>query len=238
MPVDPRVKLLTDAAVAVTGDYNPHFSNPADTALMETKLFLARWDALQEFMFDASPGGEAVKKYRNDFPAIVAAYEAADKETVHLDRTKRVIVDHDGNYITIPMILWCPNCGTQHIDAAEPHAPICASLFETMEAGPCDCGRWANPPHKSHLCHNCGHIWRPADVPTTGVAEITTSGIKDHTLIRDLIRAAKPELKVTRYKSGDTVFRREECIFKYCPTVGLCLESCRHPASTRDETQP
>jgi hypothetical protein len=59
----------------------------------------------------------------------------------------------------IPMILFCPACGVQHIDEAT----------ET----------WANPPHRSHKCQACDHIWRPADVETTGVVEITTMGKTD-----------------------------------------------------------
>jgi predicted RNA-binding Zn-ribbon protein involved in translation (DUF1610 family) len=62
---------------------------------------------------------------------------------------------------SIPMILHCPNCGAQHIDAPEP------------ENG------WTNPPHRSHTCHRCGMIWRPADVPTVGVLRITTRGKSD-----------------------------------------------------------
>lgn len=61
----------------------------------------------------------------------------------------------------IPMVLHCPKCGAQHVDKSEP------------EKG------WTNPPHKSHLCHQCGTIWRPADVPTTGVSNILTRGEKD-----------------------------------------------------------
>jgi hypothetical protein len=61
----------------------------------------------------------------------------------------------------IPMILYCPNCGTQHIDAPEP-----------------DTG-WTNPPHRSHKCHACQSIWRPADVHTVGVAGTKTRGEHD-----------------------------------------------------------
>jgi hypothetical protein len=60
----------------------------------------------------------------------------------------------------IPMVLHCPKCGKQHID-------------EPSEG-------WDNPPHKSHLCHGCGCIWRPADVPTTGVAATVTVGKADN----------------------------------------------------------
>jgi len=59
----------------------------------------------------------------------------------------------------IDMILFCPACGLQHTD--EPN------------------GDWTNPPHRSHLCHGCGRIWRPADVPTNGVAAIKTKGKAD-----------------------------------------------------------
>lgn len=61
----------------------------------------------------------------------------------------------------IPMILFCPNCGTQHVDTATPATG------------------WTNPPHRSHLCEACDHVWRPADVCTVGVAEITTRGMID-----------------------------------------------------------
>lgn len=61
----------------------------------------------------------------------------------------------------IAMILFCPRCGDQHVDAAD-HAT-----------------GWGNPPHRSHLCGYCGHVWRPADVATTGVSEIGTEGEHD-----------------------------------------------------------
>ena len=61
----------------------------------------------------------------------------------------------------IPMVLHCPVCHDQHIDAPEPG------------------NGWNNPPHKSHLCHTCGTIWRPASVPTTGVVNVSM-GSKDN----------------------------------------------------------
>jgi predicted RNA-binding Zn-ribbon protein involved in translation (DUF1610 family) len=75
-------------------------------------------------------------------------------------------IEDDGVHLSvveprpIPMVLHCPHCGRQHIDRA------------TAE--------WANPPHRSHLCHFCGTVWRPADVPTTGVSNIETSGKQDN----------------------------------------------------------
>lgn len=62
----------------------------------------------------------------------------------------------------IDMILHCPRCHLQHVDAPDDKTPD-----------------WTNPPHRSHLCHSCGFIWRPADVATNGVEKITTRGSKD-----------------------------------------------------------
>jgi hypothetical protein len=70
----------------------------------------------------------------------------------------------------IPMLLFCPHCGEQHIDAPE-EAECDGEIVQSIG--------WANPPHRSHLCHVCGTVWRPADVPTTGVASITTKGKAD-----------------------------------------------------------
>lgn len=57
----------------------------------------------------------------------------------------------------IKMLLWCPSCGTQHVDAE----------------------LWDNPPHRSHKCHHCFTVWRPADVETEGVRKINTRSDKD-----------------------------------------------------------
>lgn len=47
----------------------------------------------------------------------------------------------------IPMRLNCPECRELHIDE----------------------GEFATKPHHTHACQACGHVWRPAIVPTTGV---------------------------------------------------------------------
>ena len=50
--------------------------------------------------------------------------------------------------------------------------------FEQMLHGPItwtrrelhiDEGEFATKPHHTHACQACGHVWRPAIVPTTGV---------------------------------------------------------------------
>ncbi|ALN79465.1 hypothetical protein [Lysobacter antibioticus] len=72
----------------------------------------------------------------------------------------------------IPMILLCPICGKQHIDAPETRdIPSGDGFAEVAD--------WTNPPHRSHLCHACGCIWRPADVPTVGVERVETRGKAD-----------------------------------------------------------
>ena len=67
----------------------------------------------------------------------------------------------DGQGEPLAMILHCPACGVQHLDE------------------PDEASGWTNPPHRSHLCQACGYIWRPADIPTTGVATIATHGDAD-----------------------------------------------------------
>ncbi len=38
-----------------------------------------------------------------------------------------------------------------------------------MSAGHVDLGEFATKPHHTHACQRCGHVWRPAIVPTVGV---------------------------------------------------------------------
>ncbi|WP_208455243.1 DUF3850 domain-containing protein [Burkholderia gladioli] len=89
---------------------------------------------------------------------------------VLLDILNSSPVELAANPKPIPMLLFCPRCGTQHIDAPE-DAECDGEVVHS--AG------WSNPPHRSHLCHACGCIWRPADVATVGVASIKTHGKAD-----------------------------------------------------------
>jgi len=81
----------------------------------------------------------------------------------------------------IPMVLHCPKCGEQHIDKPEGQFYPGQTATESALTDEVH-GLWCNPPHRSHLCHGCGHIWRPADVPTTGVAAVQTKGKNDSPL--------------------------------------------------------
>lgn len=107
-----------------------------------------------------SEGSRAVKYLRRarDAEARIAALEAPPTEPA----------------TPIDMVLHCPNCGMQHIDAPwTPKSPLTNDQINGVEPV------WGNPPHRSHLCHGCGHIWRPADVPTNGVAGVKTKGKAD-----------------------------------------------------------
>jgi hypothetical protein len=78
----------------------------------------------------------------------------------------------------IDILLFCPNCAERHVDEAKP------DICETCGHGEAECScaeytAWLNPPHKSHRCEECNHVWRPADVPTNGVRAIQTKGLRD-----------------------------------------------------------
>jgi DNA-directed RNA polymerase alpha subunit len=78
----------------------------------------------------------------------------------------------------IPMLLWCPECKTRHIDD----------------------GIFATKSHHTHACQNCGHVWRPAIVPTVGVKFLP--GFKNETAAS--ITAANQEALVKNlWKSID-----------------------------------
>lgn len=75
------------------------------------------------------------------------------EEWVHL---QRALLLSKGIDLPIRAALLCPECKAEHVDAPEP------------ENG------WTNPPHKKHLCHECGHLWTPYPFPTYGVASTET----------------------------------------------------------------
>lgn len=78
----------------------------------------------------------------------------------------------------IDMVLHCPACGVQHIDGVE-YGSTHHDPYPSSTGGDDPAISWSNPPHRSHLCRACGHVWRPADVPTNGVAAVATKGKAD-----------------------------------------------------------
>ena len=47
----------------------------------------------------------------------------------------------------VPLLLWCPECKTRHVDI----------------------GEFATRRHHSHACQKCGLVWRPSVQATIGV---------------------------------------------------------------------
>ncbi len=111
---------------------------------------------------------------------------------VQLDYVRSVLSGNAASPPLMPpvdLVLHCPACGLQHIDKAnssevrseakdrglEPGTPEWASFIKAHE--------WTNPPHRSHLCAGCGHIWRPSDVTTNGVVAVSSAGEHDSPLV-------------------------------------------------------
>lgn len=150
---------------------------------------------LDDFMYHGFGASDDTKDIRKAFMALGLSEQMAN------DIMTRIVHPPMRTQVPIGMILHCPNCGVQHIDAPEP----------SMMAGDAAmCGgdwpdRWTNPPHRSHLCHECGHIWRPADVPTNGVAEIQTKGKEDSP--RPLVAVDRVPRGASHNESGDIITR-------------------------------
>lgn len=130
---------------------------------------------------------EAAKRVAEDFDydqVVIVARKVGEGEhvtTYGKDSDNSSVAARIGAYLKqrvmgwteepIDMVLHCPQCMTQHIDGPD------ARHYENYHPG--GLTLWTNPPHRSHLCAECGHIWRPADVPTNGVAAIKTRGRND-----------------------------------------------------------
>lgn len=112
----------------------------------------------------------------------------------------------------IDMLLFCPQCGEQHVDEAKPD--VCETCGGEQDEFPrnegaliCTCKvftAWLNPPHKSHRCTSCNHVWRPADVPTNGVRYTATTGSRDGN--------PRPRYFATAKDYEDAVAKKEERI--------------------------
>lgn len=83
----------------------------------------------------------------------------------------------------VALLLFCPRCEAQHVDASERDSHAWCKVCKSPPAAPCyeGCTVWQNPPHRSHKCHHCNYVWRPADVFTTGIEQLETRGANDDT---------------------------------------------------------
>ncbi|MDQ4121688.1 MAG: hypothetical protein M3209_09610 [Acidobacteriota bacterium] len=139
----------------------------------------------------------------------------------------------------IDILLFCPRCGEQHIDEASPEiCELCghgrSEHFNAGERNICGGGEpgdendcqcdgfeaWLNPPHKSHRCKFCNHVWRPSDHPTRGVAAIVAKGKAEHS------RNARP-----RYLKTETEINKEDSFYKKLVTRGLENKDTLHAAT-------
>lgn len=114
---------------------------------------------------------------RQDIPALLSHARALEAEKAALEAERerfRALVKILEE--PIPMLLFCPQCGMQHIDQIETTLVWTGGAVKEPSH---EETTWDNPPHRSHLCAGCGHIWRPCDRATTGVAAITTKGQAD-----------------------------------------------------------
>lgn len=125
----------------------------------------------------------------------------------------------------ISMILHCPKCGLQHVDAPVTISAPAYGLGGVV-IGQRTVAAWTNPPHRSHLCHGCGHIWRPADVPTEGVQAITTKGKADSPSVDSSLRDGWPDADVERGADAVREIMREHGWIK-AATTDLAAEMVR-----------
>ena len=89
----------------------------------------------------------------------------------------------------IDMVLYCPKCNKQHLDHPDPGAWVDMQGGHRLYYKP----MWTNPPHKTHKCGSCGHLWRPSDHPTNGVTR--TASDKDNDT------RPRPTYPVVRFRS-------------------------------------
>lgn len=120
--------------------------------------------------------------------------QEADAEIARLNA--RIAELEDLNKKPVDILLYCPKCGFQHIDRPDENDPD-----------------WDNPPHVSHLCRNCGHVWRPSDVYTNGVESIQTKGKKDgcpNPLVSQFDKLSEYEAKIAELEDRYRLRPRSE----------------------------
>ena len=98
------------------------------------------------------------------------ALKAMDEMWDHIEDLERRLKSVRPESAPIDMLLFCPRCGMQHVDA------------------PNEAQGWTNPPHATHTCQGCGLLWRPSNVNTNGVLHIAVIEEKH----RDRILASWP----------------------------------------------
>lgn len=141
----------------------PGYNDLSPIRLLE--ILIARHDSGKDDSFGARAVFEEIIPGLFTDPEVGRRYE-------HIRRVELVIIQeirHMKQRINLPtwvpvrMILHCPKCITQHVDKDE---------------GNID---WTKRLHRKHLCHNCGHIWKVANVYTVGVKDLEEPNVQGST---------------------------------------------------------
>jgi len=146
------------------------YQQPAATSEPVAALIEALTECYGYKSYDTDREGNIINKQRN-----VAAFHPLIAQAI------AALAHQPAAAEPIDMVLHCPACGLQHIDAPEFNSTR-RDPFPSFGADPAL--SWTNPPHRSHLCHGCGHVWRPADVPTNGVVAVKTTGKADSPIVQ------------------------------------------------------
>ena len=99
----------------------------------------------------------------------------------------RVLKAQRSETAPIDMLLFCPRCGLQHVDAPDPELGPDDAEFGMREHRE---NRWTNPPHATHTCHGCGLNWRPSNANTNGVGTLPVAEEKH----RERMKASDPRI--------------------------------------------
>lgn len=140
-----------------------------------------------------------------------AAPHVRARKTYHL--LKKFYEETQVDPPPVRMLLACPVCARQHIDRPDPEK------------------NWTNPPHRTHQCQHCGHLWRPADVPTEGVERIETRGENDGRALPEVVTIEDRQKELEQWYQewrprarGVNYFPSVESFLKYCKTR-LCVRT-------------
>lgn len=153
---------------------------------------------------DARRIERALAEAKMDFEGRKASEEFAVRELNRLLETKSA--PRSAIAEPIEMLLFCPRCGMQHVDA--PNAVQ----------------GWTNPPHATHTCQGCGLLWRPSNENTTGALHIAVKEEKH----RERILASWPRSHVepsTKSSSPEIPDNSWKCP-KNLQTVTAACDGC------------
>jgi len=118
-------------------------------------------------------------------PGPAEVYSAAPEQAVDLLSALSRTGPAERPAPPVDMVLHCPACRMQHIDRDNSQELRIEAAQRGFICGSADWEafieqrKWTNPPHRSHLCAGCKHVWRPSDVATNGVAAVASAGKHD-----------------------------------------------------------